>query len=80
MKRPVFINLAVDRFNAGCAHAQTDLGVPIDELCTLCTFCTFKRSSEKDEVRLTLSYAGAIQDRECFMTIARCSYCKRFVR
>ena len=54
MKRPVFINLAVDRSNAGCAHAQTDLGVPIDELCTLCTFCTFKRSSEKDEVRLTL--------------------------
>ena len=38
MKRPVFINLAVDRSNAGCAHAQTDLGVPIDELCTLFTF------------------------------------------
>ena len=31
MKRPVFINLAVDWSNAGCAHAQTDLGVPIDE-------------------------------------------------
>ena len=77
MKRPVFINLTVDRSNAGCAHAQTDLGVPIGELCTL---YAFKRSSEKDEVRLTLSYAGAIQDRACFMTIARCSYCKRFVR
>ena len=38
MKRPVFINLAVDRSNAGCAHAKTDLGVSIDELCTLCTF------------------------------------------
>ena len=38
MKRPVFINLAVDRSNADCAHAQIDLGVPIDELCTLCTF------------------------------------------
>ena len=38
MKRPVFINWAVDLFSAGCAHAQTDLGVPIDELCTLCTF------------------------------------------
>ena len=38
MKRPVFINLAVDRSSAGCAHAQTVLGVPIDELCTLCTF------------------------------------------
>ena len=25
MKRPVFINLAVDRSNAGCVHAQTDL-------------------------------------------------------
>ena len=58
MKRPVFINLAVDRSNVGCAYAQTDLGV----------------------VRPTLSYAGAIQDRACFMTIARCSYCKRFVR
>ena len=29
MQRPVFINLVVDRSNAGCAHAQTDLGVPI---------------------------------------------------
>ena len=38
MKGPVFINLAVDRFSAGCAHAQTDLDVPIGELCTLCTF------------------------------------------
>ena len=28
MKRPVFINLTVDRFSAGCAHAQTDLEVP----------------------------------------------------
>ena len=35
MKGPVFINWAVDRSSAGCAHAQTDLGVPIDELCTL---------------------------------------------
>ena len=52
MKRPVFINLAVDRFSAGCAHAQTDLDVPIGELCTLCTFWTFKCASEKDEVRL----------------------------
>ena len=60
MRRPVFINLAVDQFSAGCAHEQTDLDVPIDELCTLCTFCTFKRSSEKGEVRLTHSYAGAI--------------------
>ena len=32
MKRPVFINWAVDRSSAGCVHAQTDLGVPIDEL------------------------------------------------
>ena len=38
MRRPVFINLAVDRSSVACAHAQTDLGVPIDELCTLCTF------------------------------------------
>ena len=38
MRRPVFINLAVDRPSVGCAHAQTDLGVPIDELSTLCTF------------------------------------------
>ena len=52
MKRPVFINFTVDRFSAGCAHAQTDLDVPIGELCTLCTFRTFKRASEKDEVRL----------------------------
>ena len=37
MRRPVFINFAVDRFSAGCTHAQTDLDVPIDELCTLCT-------------------------------------------
>ena len=37
MKGPVFINLAVDRFSAGCAHAQTDLDVPIGELCTLYT-------------------------------------------
>ena len=34
----VFINLAVNRFSAGCAHAQTDLDVPVGELCTLCTF------------------------------------------
>ena len=79
MKGPVFINLTVDQFSAGCAHAQTDLDLPIGEFCTLCTFLTFKRSSEKDELRLTLSYAGAIQDRACFMTIAMCSYCKRFV-
>ena len=32
MRRPVFINLAVDWLSAGCAHAQTDLGMPIDEL------------------------------------------------
>ena len=38
MKRPVFINLAVVQPCAGCAHAQTNLGVPIDELSTLCTF------------------------------------------
>ena len=38
MKGPVFINLTVDRFSAGCAHAQTDLDVPIGEMCTLCTF------------------------------------------
>ena len=38
MRRPVFINLAEDWPSAGCAHAQTDLGVPIDELSTLCTF------------------------------------------
>ena len=38
MKGPVFINLTVDQSNAGCAHAQTELGVPIDELCTLGTF------------------------------------------
>ena len=37
MRRPVFINLAVERPSAGCAHAQTDLGVHIDELGTLCT-------------------------------------------
>ena len=60
MRRPVFINLAVDRSSAGCAHAQTNLDVPIDELCTLFTFLTFNRSSEKYEVRLTHSYAGAI--------------------
>ena len=60
MRRPVLINLAEEGSSAGCAHAQTDLGVPIDELCTLCTFLTFKRSSEKDEVRLTHSYPGAI--------------------
>ena len=52
MKRPVFINLTVDRFSAGCAHAQTDLDVPIGELCTLYTFGTFKCASQKDEVRL----------------------------
>ena len=34
---PVFVSLAVDRSNAGCTHAQTDMGVPIDELCALCT-------------------------------------------
>ena len=60
MRRPVFINLTVDRSSAGWAHAQTDLDVHIDELCTLCTFRTFKRSSEKDEVRLTHSYVDAI--------------------
>ena len=39
MKGPVFINLTVDLFSAGCAHAaQTDLDVPIGELCTLCNF------------------------------------------
>ena len=38
MKGPVFINLTVDQFSVGCAHAQTDLDVPIGELCTLCTF------------------------------------------
>ena len=38
MRRPVFINLAVDRLSAGCAHAQIDLSVPIDDLSTLCTF------------------------------------------
>ena len=38
MKRPVFINWAVDRSSAGCAHAQTDLCVPIDELCTCVPF------------------------------------------
>ena len=38
MKGPVFINLAVYRFSAGCVHAQTDLDVPIGELCTLCTY------------------------------------------
>ena len=38
MRRPVFINLAVDRSSAGCAHAQADLDVHIDELCTLHTF------------------------------------------
>ena len=44
--------------------------------CVHCVpFFTFKRSSEKDEVRLSLSYAGAIQDRACFMTIGMCSYC-----
>ena len=32
------INLAVDRPGADCVHAQTNLGVPIDELSTLCTF------------------------------------------
>ena len=38
MKGPVFIILTVDQFSAGgCAHAQTDLDVPIGELCTLCT-------------------------------------------
>ena len=38
MRRPVSINLAVDRPSAGCAHVQTDLGVPIDELSTSSTF------------------------------------------
>ena len=38
MKRPVFINLVVDWSSAGCGQVQTDLGVPIDELCTLSTF------------------------------------------
>ena len=36
MRRPVFVNLAIDRPSAGCGHAQTDLGEPVDELCTLC--------------------------------------------
>ena len=59
MRRPVFINLAVDRPSAGCAHAQTDLDVPID--CVHCVpFEPLRGSSEKDEVRLTHSYAGAI--------------------
>ena len=31
MKGPVFMNLTVDRFSAGWAHAQTDLDVPIGE-------------------------------------------------
>ena len=31
MRSPVSINLAVDWPSAGCAHAQTGLGVPIDE-------------------------------------------------
>ena len=30
--------LEVDRPSAGCPHAQTDLGMPIDKLCTLCNF------------------------------------------
>ena len=60
MGGPVFVGLAVGRSGAGCAHAQTDLGVPIDELCTLCSLSAFGRSSEKDEVRLTRLYAGAI--------------------
>ena len=38
MKRPVFINLTVDQFSAGCEHAQTDLDVPIGELCTSVPF------------------------------------------
>ena len=38
MRRLVFINLVVDRHSGGCAHAQADLGVPIDELSTLFTF------------------------------------------
>ena len=38
MRKPVFSNVEVDRPSAGCAHAQTDLSVPIDELSTLCTF------------------------------------------
>ena len=36
MKRPIFINLTVDRFSEGCGHAQTDLDVPIGALCTVC--------------------------------------------
>ena len=36
MRRPVFINLAVDLPSAVCG--QFTLGVPIDELSTLCTF------------------------------------------
>ena len=35
MGRPVLINLAVDRFSAGCAHAQIDL----DVLSTNCVHC-----------------------------------------
>ena len=31
-------------------------------------------------MRLTHSYAGAIKDRAGFMTIAMCSFCKRFIR
>ena len=36
MRRPVFINLAVDRSSAGCVHAHSYLGVPIDELSIGC--------------------------------------------
>ena len=38
MRRPVFINLAIDWPSAGCTHAQTDLGVSFVELSTLFTF------------------------------------------
>ena len=37
MGGPVFVGLVVGWSGAGCAHVQTNLGVPIDELCTLCT-------------------------------------------
>ena len=49
-------------------------GVPIDELSTLCTFEPLALERE-GRVRLTHSYAGAIQDGACFMTIPMCSYC-----
>ena len=32
MRRPVFINLAVDRPSAVCTHVLHTLGVPIDKI------------------------------------------------